>query len=134
VRHSGEPTIPGCGCRHKADWNPGVYSWQPPNVRQDFGAPGIERGILAAGGLRIEYPSEKIGEAQLIFTALAELSTRQIAETAAAVGLPAIKKAAKTGGKIAQRARLELESKTGRKVVTGENYLPPSKSKKGLKA
>jgi len=28
----------------------------------------------------------------------------------------------------------ELESKTGRKVVTGENYLPPSKSKKSLKA
>jgi hypothetical protein len=48
------------------------------------------------------------------------------------VGLPAIKKAAKTGGKIAQRARLELESKTGRKVVTGENYLPLSKSKKTL--
>jgi hypothetical protein len=48
------------------------------------------------------------------------------------VGLPANKKAAKTGGGIAQRARVELESKTGRKVVTGENYLPPSKSKKTL--
>jgi hypothetical protein len=47
---------------------------------------------------------------------------------------PANKRAAKTGGGIAHRARLELESKTGRKVVTGENYLPPSKSKKGLKA
>jgi len=68
-----------------------------------------------------------------IFTALAEFSTRQIAETAAAVGLPANKRAAKTGGGIAHRARLELESKTGRKVVTGENYLPPSKSKKTLK-
>ena len=70
----------------------------------------------------------------LNFTALAELSTRQIAETAAAVGLPANKKAAKTGGGIAHRARLELENTTGRKVVTGENYLPPTKSKKGLKA
>jgi hypothetical protein len=50
------------------------------------------------------------------------------------VGLPANKRAAKIGGKIAQRARLELESKTGRKVVTGKNYLPPSKSKKGLQA
>ena len=50
-----------------------------------------------------------------------------------AVGLPANKKAAKTGGGIAHRARLELESKTGRKVVTGENYLPPSKTKKGLR-
>jgi hypothetical protein len=34
---------------------------------------------------------------------------------------------------IADRARLELESETGRKVVTGENYLPPSKLKKSLK-
>jgi nucleoid DNA-binding protein len=61
----------------------------------------------------------------------AELSTRQIAETEAAVGLPANKKAAKTGG-IAHRARVELESKTGRRVVTGENYLPPGKAKKIL--
>jgi hypothetical protein len=34
------------------------------------------------------------------------------------------------GGKIAKGARLELEAKTGRKVVTNENYLPPSKTKK----
>ena len=46
--------------------------------------------------------------------------------------MPANKKAAKTGDGIAQRARLELESKAGRKVVTGENYLPPSKTKSGL--
>jgi hypothetical protein len=38
-------------------------------------------------------------EAELIFTALAKLSTSQIAETEAAVGLPANKKAAKTAGK-----------------------------------
>jgi DNA-damage-inducible protein D len=50
------------------------------------------------------------------------------------VGLPANKKAAKTGGGVAHRARLELESKTGRRVVTDENDLPPSKSKKDLKA
>jgi hypothetical protein len=65
---------------------------------------------------------------QLIFTALAESSARQVAETEAAVGLPTNKRAANTGGGIAHRARLELESRTGRKVVTGENYLPPSKS------
>jgi hypothetical protein len=49
------------------------------------------------------------------------------------VGLPANKKAAKTGGGIAHRARVELESKTGRRVVTDENYLPPPRSKKSLK-
>jgi DNA-damage-inducible protein D len=85
-------------------------------------------------GLESQNLRDHMSEAELIFMALAELSTRQIAETEAAVGLPANKKAAKTGGKIAQRARVELESKTGRKVVTGENYLPPAKSKKRLKA
>jgi prophage antirepressor-like protein len=85
-------------------------------------------------GLESQNLRDHMSEAELIFTALAELSTRQIAETAVAVGLPANKNAAKSGGKISQRARVELESKTGRKVVTGENYLPPSKSKKTLKA
>ena len=47
--------------------------------------------------------------------------------------MPANKKAAKTGGGIAHRARVELESMTGRKVVTGENYLLPGKAKKILK-
>jgi len=64
------------------------------------------------------------------FTALAELSTRQIAETVNATGLPENKAAAQTGGKIARRARLELEAQTGKRVVTGENYLPPGSSKK----
>ena len=84
-------------------------------------------------GLESQNLRDHMSEAELIFTALAELSTRQIAETESAVGLPANKKAAKTGGKIAQRARVELESKTGRKVVTGENYLPPGKSTNRLK-
>ena len=39
------------------------------------------------------------------------------------------KAAAKTGGSIAKKGRLELESKTGKKVVSGENYLPPSPRK-----
>jgi hypothetical protein len=85
-------------------------------------------------GLQSQNLRDHMSEAELIFTALAELSTRQIAETEAAVGLPDNKKAAKSGGKIAQRARVELESKTGRKVVTGENYLPPGKTQRGLKA
>ena len=70
-----------------------------------------------------------MSEAELIFTALAELSTRQIAETVVATGMPENEKAAKSGGKIAKRARLELESKTGRPVVTGDNYLPPGRAK-----
>jgi len=84
-------------------------------------------------GLEKQNLRDHMSEAELIFTALAELSTRQIAETTEALGLPANKKAAKTGGSISKRARLDLESKTGRKVVTEESYLPPLKSNKRLK-
>ncbi len=63
-------------------------------------------------------------EAELIFTTLAELSTRQIAETQNATGMPENATAAKTGGQLAKRARLELEGRTGRKVVSGDSFLP----------
>ena len=36
------------------------------------------------------------------------------------------KTAAKTGGRIARQARNQLESQTGKAVVTGTNYLPPA--------
>ena len=80
-------------------------------------------------GLKTQNLRDHMSEAELIFTALAELSTRQIAETTTATGLSENKVAAKTGGKIARRARRELEVTTGRSVVTGENFLPPSKIK-----
>ena len=79
-------------------------------------------------GLETQNLRDHMSEAELIFTALAELSTRQIAETTAATGLTENKSAAKTGGKIAKGARFELEAKTGKRVVTGENYLPSGKS------
>jgi hypothetical protein len=81
-------------------------------------------------GLKTQNLRDHMSEAELIFTALAELSTRQIAETIAATGMAENQTAAKTGGKIARRARLELEAKTGKRVVTGENYLPPGNVKK----
>jgi len=74
-----------------------------------------------------------MNEAELIFTALAELSTRQIAETDEAKGLNENAKAGKKGGTIAKNARQALEAKTGKHVVTGENFLPQSKEKKKLK-
>ena len=66
-------------------------------------------------------------EAELLFTALAELSTRQIAESLNARGMPENKKASKAGGKIAKSARLELEDKTGQKVISNKNYLKSPK-------
>ncbi len=49
-----------------------------------------------------------MSEAELIFTALAELSTRQIAESVIATGMEENESAGKKGGKIAGRARLEF--------------------------
>ena len=75
-------------------------------------------------GLETQNLRDHMSEAELIFTALAELSTRQIAETTEATGLEENKQASKIGGGIAKQARKELESKTGKKVVTGESFLP----------
>ena len=83
----------------------------------------------AMKGLKSQNLRDHMSEAELIFTALAELSTRQIADSVDAVGMNENEAAAKTGGGIAKKARLELEAKTGRKVISGENYLPPAKHK-----
>jgi DNA-damage-inducible protein D len=80
-------------------------------------------------GLKSHNLRDHMTEAELIFTALAELSTRQIAENTDATGMPANKSAAQAGGGIAKRARLQLEGQTGRRVVSRENYLgPPMKN------
>ncbi len=78
-------------------------------------------------GLQSQNLRDHMSEAELIFTALAELSTRQIAESKKATGLTDNKKAAKVGGTIAKKARIDLEGKTGKKVITKDNYLPPTK-------
>ncbi len=75
-------------------------------------------------GLQSHNLRDHMSEAELIFTALAELSTRQIAESVDATGMDENKSAAKTGGSIAAQARNQLESQTGQSVVTGTNYLP----------
>ena len=79
-------------------------------------------------GLKSHNLRDHMSEAELIFTALAELSTRQIAESVEATGLVENKTAANAGGRIARQARNQLESQTGKSVLTGANYLPPVSS------
>ena len=78
-------------------------------------------------GLKSQNLRDHMSEAELIFTALAELSTRQIAEVEEAKGVAENAIAGKKGGSVAKNARKELEEKTGKNVVTGENFLPPKK-------
>jgi len=83
-------------------------------------------------GLTSHNLRDHMSEAELIFTALAELSTRQIAESSDATGLTDNKAAAVVGGGIAKQARRQLESKTGQRVVSGANYLRPPTPVKAL--
>ena len=84
-------------------------------------------------GLKFQNLRDHMSEAELIFTALAELSTRQIAESENATGMEENKISAKKGGKIAREAREKLELQTGQKVVTDSNFLPASKKPKQIK-
>lgn len=90
-------------------------------------------GHKSIKGLKQENLRDHMSEAELIFTALAEMSTRQIAKNMEAKGLGENKKASKKGGAISKKARLELERKTGQKIVSGENFLLNNKNKKRLK-
>lgn len=88
----------------------------------------------AIKGLKSHNLRDHMSEAELIFTALAELSTRQVAETSDASGLKENQTAAVVGGGIAKQARQQLERQTGRSVVTGDNYLPPASPRKSVTA
>jgi hypothetical protein len=81
-------------------------------------------------GLKAQNLRDHMNEAELIFTALAELSVRAIAQTEQAKGLNENAQASKKGGAIAKNARMALEDKTGVSVVTGENFLPQAQAKK----
>lgn len=83
-------------------------------------------------GLKTENLRDHMSDAELIFTALAELSTRQIAEADEAKGLKENADAGKKGGSVAKNARKELEERTGKSVITGDNFLAPTKDKKKL--
>lgn len=80
-------------------------------------------------GLKTQNLRDHMSEEELIFTALAELSTRRIAETDRVKGFENNKIPAKKGGKIAKDARIALEQKTKKNIITGQNFLPKSKTK-----
>lgn len=73
--------------------------------------------------LKRENLRDHMTDLELIFSMLGEAATTEIARNRDAQGFPQNKQAAHSGGKVAGNARRELEKKSGRKVVTSENYL-----------
>lgn len=84
-------------------------------------------------GLKSQNLRDHMTDLELIFSMLGEASTTEIVKTKNPKGFIENKKAARQGGNVAGNARKELEQRTGKKVVTGENYLPESSKNKQLK-
>lgn len=83
-------------------------------------------------GLKSQNLRDHFTDLELIFSMLGEASTTAIVKTQNPKGFVENKKAAKQGGAVAGNARRELESKTGQKVVSAENYLLETPKKKEL--
>jgi len=66
---------------------------------------------------------------ELIFTMLGEKSTTEITKSRDSKGFNECLDSSKEGGKIAGNARMELEMKTGKKVVSSDNYLSITEKK-----
>lgn len=84
-------------------------------------------------GLKSQNLRDHMTDLELIFSMLGEASTTEIVKTQNPKGFIQNRKAAKQGGAVAGNARRELESRTGKKVVSTDNYLPEAKKNKELK-
>ena len=84
-------------------------------------------------GLKSQNLRDHMSDLELIFSMLGEASTTEIVKTQNPIGFIKNKKAAKQGGAVAGNARRELESRTGKNVVSSDNYLPEAKKNKELK-
>jgi hypothetical protein len=118
--------------------------WKKRNVREKrefeiltaeiakaaFGVtPGKHKKIK---GLKRENLRDHMTDLELIFSMLGEAATTEITRVDDAKGLHENKHAARKGGGVAGKAREDLEKKTGRRVVSKENYLTEPESRKRL--
>ncbi|MCH4147067.1 MAG: Bro-N domain-containing protein [Prevotella sp.] len=72
-------------------------------------------------GLKKENLRDNMTNKELVLNMLAELSTKEISESKQPSSFAEHKKVARDGGEIARNARIELEEKTGKAVVTSLN-------------
>ncbi|MBU1148420.1 MAG: Bro-N domain-containing protein [Candidatus Omnitrophica bacterium] len=84
-------------------------------------------------GLKRENLRDHMTDLELIFSMLGEASTKEIAINKDAQGFVENKQAAFEGGAVAGNARKELERKSGKKVISKENYKKLPQNKKLLK-
>jgi hypothetical protein len=83
-------------------------------------------------GLQRENLRDHMTHLELIFSMLGEAATTEITRVDDAKGFHESKHSARKGGEVAGKAREDLEKKTGRRVVSHENYLTEPESRKRL--
>lgn len=74
-------------------------------------------------GLKKENLRDNMSTTELILNMLAETATKDIAKSSNPQGLEENKKVAKRGGNIAGNARREIETETGKPVITSKNAI-----------
>jgi hypothetical protein len=84
-------------------------------------------------GLERENLRDHMNDLELIFTMLGEASTTEIAKNKNSLGFVENKFAAREGGNVAGKARIDLEKRSGKKVSTRQNYLLGTRDKKRLR-
>lgn len=72
-------------------------------------------------GLKKENLHDNMTNKELVLNMLAELSTKEISEVTDPESFHEHKQVARQGGEVARNARLELEAKTGKKVISPLN-------------
>jgi hypothetical protein len=120
--------------------------WKKRNVKQEqeyailtaeiakaaFGVtPGEHKQLK---GLKRENPRDHMTDLEQIFSMLGEAATTEITRVDDAQGFDESKTAARKGGEVAGTARKDLEKKTGKRLVSPENYLTEPESRKRLKS
>ncbi len=83
--------------------------------------------------LKRENLRDHFNDLEQIFSLLGEAATTEITRTKNARGFIEAKGAAHEGGEVARKARKDLESRTGKRVVSKQNYLRQPENKKLLK-
>lgn len=83
-------------------------------------------------GLKRENLRDHMTDLELIFSMLGEAATTEITRVDDAKGFHESKHSARKGGEVAGKARDDLEKKTGKRVVSRENYLTEPESRKRL--
>jgi DNA-damage-inducible protein D len=119
--------------------------WKKRGVRED-----AEYGILTAEiskatfgltpgeyrelkGLGRENLRDHMTDLEQIFSMLGEAATTEITRNKDAKGFQQNRSAAREGGDVAGKARRDLESRTGKRVVSRQNYLQEPENRKRLK-